>query len=385
MAQTLSPISVGTLFAYADRQITQSARRLWPRADVEFGAHTPSVTGYVRAVEVDGIPMVAKYSILGLSLVSVVRGTCGSWQAVTAAQDAYAAGVGSLLEREAEQLRLLRWAGLGAPDVAGFEGGVLFTRPVPGPTLGELIAKEPQRTNGLCARVLRELGLGLRRIGARAEGVAIAERSIPATFTRKFNGVSGRTYLAQAGHHASALTAVVSRLQRLRLAPTAEVRPVVYGDLKPEHVHFPDGPDGAPVFLDPGIARGRPQADHTKLISRLILGLFATPPSPAALHIITAEIRALTQHATAALGKAERTAWLRELLVLWLMDTINILTTYLTCPLVLPMPLHAVTLVEKTPALLGLLDQTSADLAGGVYPGTVWETALVRLSTAVGP
>ncbi|MFD9630033.1 hypothetical protein [Streptomyces violascens] len=383
MAQTLSPISAGTLFAYADRQIAQAAVKLWPRADVELGAHTPSVTGYVRAVEIDGSPMFAKYSILGLSLVSVVRGTCGSWQAVTAAQDAYTADAGSLLEREAEQLRLLRLAGLGVPDVAGYGAGVLFTRSVPGPTLGDLVVKEPQRTDALCARALRELGAGLRRIGPKAEAVAMAERSIPATFTRKFNGVSGRTYLAQSGNHASVLTTVVSRLQRLRLAPTVGARPVVYGDLKPEHVVWPDGPDGAPVFIDPGIARGRPQADHTKLVSRLILGLFAAPPSPAALHIITAEIRALTQHATAALGKAERAAWLRELLVLWLMDTINIITTYLTCPVVLPMPSHAVTVVEKAPALLGLLDQVSADLVGSTHPCTVWETALERLSTAV--
>ncbi|MFE2431276.1 hypothetical protein ACFXJ5_31625 [Streptomyces sp. NPDC059373] len=41
----------------------------------------------------------------------------------------------------------------------------------------------------------------------------------------------------------------------VRLAPGAAV---VLGDLKPEHFLFPDGPDGQPVFIDPGLLRARP-------------------------------------------------------------------------------------------------------------------------------
>ncbi|MFI6056271.1 hypothetical protein ACIBCO_40200 [Streptomyces violascens] len=383
MPQTLSPIPMSSLFSYMDQTIVTAAARLWPGARVELGVHAPSVTCYVRMVEVNGNVLFAKASVLGLSLVSVVRGTCGSWEAVKKAQSAYVGSPSALMDREAAQLRLLSLAGLRTPQVAGLAGGVLFTQPVVGPTLTELMVKEPHRTDALCARALRELGQGLRRIAPKADAVAIGERSIPGTFLRKFNGVSGHTYVGLAGNHASVLGAIVSRLHRLRLAPTVGVRPVVYGDLKPEHIVFPDGPDGPMVFLDPGMARGRPQADHAKLISRIILSLFAAPSSAAAVHTVTAGLGSLVDHATAALGKSERTAWLRELVVLWLMDTLNIVTTYLTCPVVLPMPPQAVALAEKAPALLALVDQVSGDLVGGVNARTVWCQALGRLSKAV--
>ncbi|MGW1617434.1 hypothetical protein ACWCQZ_50885 [Streptomyces sp. NPDC002285] len=55
------------------------------------------------------------------------------------------------------------------------------------------------------------------------------------------------------------LGGVVSRLLKLRLTPAPGPRLVVYGDLKPEHVLFPDGPDEQPVFIDPGLSRG---GDH---------------------------------------------------------------------------------------------------------------------------
>lgn len=212
----------------------------------------------------------------------------------------------------------------------------------------------------------------------------IGERSIPATFTRKFNGISGQTYVRQAGPHASVLTAIVSRLQCLRLAPVG-ARPLVYGDLKPDHVVFADGPEDAPVFLDPGMGRGRPQADHAKLFSRLILCLFEAPPAPATVHAAVAGLGAWVGHTTAALSKAERSAWLRELMLLWLMDTVNIVSTYLTCPVVLPMPPQAVTLTEKAASLLAFLDQVSTDLTEVRDPRTVWSLALGRLSKAVAP
>ncbi|GGP80091.1 hypothetical protein [Streptomyces melanogenes] len=384
MPQMLSPIPVRELFAYADGQIRHAAESLWPGAGLALGPHTASVTGYVRTVEVNGTVLYAKVSLLGMSLVSVVRGSCGSWSAVRAAQDAYTASPQTLLAREAEQLRLLPVAGLRAPLVAGYTGGVLFTQPVVGPTLAEVLVKEPDRTDALCARVLREVGEGLARIAPRVtDAVAIGERSIPATFVRKFNGLSGRAYLEQAGAHTGVLGAIVARLQGLRLAPAAASRPVVFGDLKPEHIVFPDGPDGQAAFLDPGMARGRSQADHAKLVSRLILGLFTAPLSAATVHAITAGLASLVGHTTAALTKLERTAWLRELLMLWAMDTVNILSTYLTCPVVLPMPVQAVTLTQKAPMVLALLDTVSADLVARQDPRTVWTTTLARLSKAV--
>ncbi|MFJ8313734.1 MULTISPECIES: hypothetical protein [unclassified Streptomyces] len=383
MPQTMTPIPATILFSHADQQIRRSAGALWPGARIDLGTHIPSVTGYVRIIDVDGAPLFAKYSLLGLSLVSVLRGTCGSWAAVQRAQDAYVCSPTALLGREAGQLRLLRRAGLKTPHVAGLATGVLFTTPVAGPTLGDLVAKEPERTDALITSMLRVLREGLRRINTtEAEAVAIGERSIPATFTRKFNGISGATYLRQAGPHCSVLTAIVGHLQRMRLAPVTGARPLVYGDLKPDHVVYVNGPDCAPVFLDPGMGRGRPQADHAKLLSRLILSLFANPPVPAAVHAVTTGLGAVAEHSVAGLGKTQRSAWLRELVLLWLMDTVNIVSTYLTCPVVLPMPPQAVAITKRAASLLGLLDAVSADLATR-DPRTVWALALSRLSKGV--
>lgn len=46
---------------------------------------------------------------------------------------------------------------------------------------------------------------------------------------------------------------------------------------------------------------------------------------------------AYTADATAHHSTDEEDAWLRQLIVLWLMDTTNILTTYLTNPPDLPL------------------------------------------------
>ncbi|PKV89928.1 hypothetical protein [Streptomyces sp. TLI_146] len=278
------------LFRYADRKILEAATRVWPRADeVRLGAHVPSVTGYVRGIAVDGEELFAKYSFLGLSLVSVVRGTCGSWAAVRAAQAAYIASSGTLLEREAEQLKLLSLSGVRAAEAAGYRDDVLFTRPLHGPTFGELIAKEPDRTEELATRALREMDAALRHVAARAESVQITERGIPATFGRKFNRISGRAYLGQAGEFGPVLREVVARLRRLGQATATGPRPLIYGDFKPEHIVYPNGPSAAPGFLDPGIAPGRGSVDMAKLISRTVLarksstttpGQPSPPPSP---------------------------------------------------------------------------------------------------------
>ncbi|MEV0446121.1 phosphotransferase [Streptomyces spectabilis] len=371
------PITAADLFRYADDQIQKAAQKQWPHAEIRLGQHTPSVTGYVRSLSCDGKILYAKYSFLGLSLVSVLRGTCGSFDVVRAAQAAYVSSPGSLLEREAEQLRLMTVAALRAPQVAGHAGGVLFTRPLEGPTLGELIVKEPHRTEELCGRALRVLGDGLAAITARAQRFEIGERGIPATFTRKFNGVSGRTYLGLSGDHAPVLAAVVDRLRKLGLATATGPRALVYGDLKPEHVIYPDGPDCAPGFLDPGMANGRVQADVAKLISRTFLNLIAEPlpavnPTP-----VADGLGALVEHRIWHLTNDERPVWLRELVLLWLMDTTNILSTYLTCPLTLPLPELAGALTQRAEAVCGLLDTVSALLAED-RSAPVWPSALAE-------
>ncbi|MFI0980428.1 hypothetical protein ACH4SP_25915 [Streptomyces sp. NPDC021093] len=341
MTITATTPETGVLLAHADELVEKAAAGLLPGAPVALGVHVPSVTGYVRRVEVGGRPLFAKLSFLGVSLVSALRGACGTWDAVRAAQAVYTATPGALLEREAAQLGLLASAGLRAAHVVGYGGGVLFTEPVEGPTLGDLVAAEPHRTAELMTGVRRELALLQRPdIVGRVEGMAIRERSIDATFGRKFNGISGTTYLAQSPEHAPVLTEVVARLRRLRLTP-AERRQVSFGDLKPEHAVFPDGPGGRPVFLDPGLSLTHPCADTAKLVSRMILGLIPRPPTVAQAAATLSGIGAFVDTATGGLSPEARAAWLRHLVVLWLMDTTNILTTYLTAPPGLPLPERA--------------------------------------------
>ena len=57
-----------------------------------------------------------------------------------------------------------------------------------------------------------------------------------------------------------------------------------------------------------------------------------------------------------------RRSWLRELLVLWLMDSVNILTTYLSAPGALPLPDRGSTFVEpgRRPVPNGRSDQLGA-------------------------
>ncbi|MFI5803716.1 hypothetical protein [Streptomyces sp. NPDC051561] len=375
----------GTLFAYADELVEKAAASQWPGAPVTLGAHVPSVTGYVRRIEVGRRTLFAKVSFLGVSLVSALRGTCGSWEAVQAAQAAYTASPGALLEREAAQLGLLTAAGLRAAHVAAYRGGVLFTEPVEGPTLGDLVADQPHRTADLMTAVRRELALLQRPdIADRADALAIRERSIDATFGRKFNGISGTTYLAQAGELGPVLTAVVSRLRRLRLAPAGQ-RVVAFGDLKPEHAVFPDGAGGRPVFLDPGLSLTHPCADAAKLISRMVLGLIARPPQAAGVAATVTGIGTFADTATAGLGPEARAAWLRHLVVLWLMDTTNIVTTYLTAPVSLPLPERAVAVVAKAGPVCTLLDRVSACLTTGTDPRAVWRLALSDVVTAARP
>ncbi|MFI9306598.1 hypothetical protein [Streptomyces triculaminicus] len=134
----------------------------------------------------DGRPLYAKLSLLGLSLVSVLRGTAGDWAQVRAAQAAHQSSPGALLEREARDLAIFQEAGARACPVAGLHGGVLFTEPVTGPTPADLLAKDPHQTGELMTRAVVELG-GLQRpaVAPVVDEAAITERGIGSTFDRK--------------------------------------------------------------------------------------------------------------------------------------------------------------------------------------------------------
>jgi hypothetical protein len=134
---------------------------------------------------------------------------------------------------------------------------------------------------------------------------AIPERSVHATFARKFNGISGNAYLTLTRDQAAVLTEVVARLRKARLtgAPAA----LVYDDLKPEHAMFPDGSDGRPAFLDPGMSLGQPETDLGKLFSRLVLGLVAAlPQGPGRRPSSAASASSPTRPATAWSGRRGR-------------------------------------------------------------------------------
>lgn len=387
---------LGEVFAFADVEIQQAATELWPGAVIEPGAHVPSVTAYVRRMKVNGLQLYAKYSLLGVSLVSLLRGTCGDWDQVRRDQEEYVMRPDALLKREAAQLRFLTTLGhLKVCRSLGVRRGVLFTEPVPGPSLASLLLRRPAAAAEVLSAPLRELHPLHRPSAQESPDVpaVIGERSIARTFMRKFNGISGTTYLDRLGEQRCAprdrgpvidlLRQTVARLRPLRpavLPATGHV--VAFGDLKPEHVHFPDGPSGQPVFLDPGLLRGRAAVDAAKLVSRTALLLVASRPGDAAGQQITGGIDAVLHAQLARLPRRAREACLREFLVLWLMDTVNILTTYLSAPASLPLPARGELVVQRATVVCTLLDQLSDGLADGGPSDAVWEHGLTMLRAA---
>ncbi|MFJ3100328.1 hypothetical protein [Streptomyces sp. NPDC086835] len=374
--QGLMPPPAEEVLAYAAAQTVKAAQALWPHSTVQAGQATPSVTSYVQCVQVDGRPLYGKLPILGASLVSVLRGARGDWPTVKAAQAAYAQAPDSLVRREAQQLKTLAAAGVLVPRVAGCGGGVLFTEPVAGRSLGDLVAREPHSTSVLLGRVMDQLGKGLKRPGfaARVDRVVIPERSIAETFHRKFTSGCG-PYLRSTGH-GELLGTVVDRLRAMPLR-TMPYPPVIYGDLKPEHAVFSSGHvDGPIVFLDPGLQRGWPGADVAKLVSRTVLGLVAGAPSREDSRAVLSGITAFTARLTADLETDERDAWLRRFVLLWLMDTVNILTTYLSAPPGLPLPALAAAVVERAEAVVQMVDHATVSMASRASTHAWWRVCL---------
>ncbi|MGH8571597.1 MAG: hypothetical protein ACREX8_03345, partial [Gammaproteobacteria bacterium] len=76
------------------------AARVWPDEHVQLGPQLPSVTNYVALLQVGARSLVAKYSLLGTSLVSVVRGLRGDWPEVESRQRDYVADPRALLAGE---------------------------------------------------------------------------------------------------------------------------------------------------------------------------------------------------------------------------------------------------------------------------------------------
>lgn len=377
----VQPPSPDLITGHAAQQIEAAAAHLWPATTVRLGRIIPSVTSHVQEVDVDGLPWIAKYSILGSSLVSLLRGSCGDWPTIQRAQAQYAAAPDTLVMREATQLHALGDAGLAVP-AARVARGVLFTEPVPGTTLTDRIAAEPDRTAELLATVTRALAAPLRdeRTAALVDRLPIPERSISGTFLRKFNGISGPCYLAQIPY-GGVLGRVVPRLRRAYAGPALLDRPVVYGDLKPEHVIWPDH-GGGPLFIDPGLMRSQPCADLAKLVSRLVLGLVtARAPGDHTRAVLDGITDHVLAEASAQPGR-DRATWLHQTATLWLMDTTNIVTTCLSAPTGLPLPLHGTALIARASTIVRMLDQASTRLDHGDCSTSVWRACVDEAAQA---
>ncbi|WP_405911606.1 hypothetical protein OG760_01435 [Streptomyces sp. NBC_00963] len=72
-------VSATALHAATRQVISHAAEDLWPDQQIMLGQECPSVTSYVCRLTVDGEELIAKYSWLGTSLVSILRGAGGTW------------------------------------------------------------------------------------------------------------------------------------------------------------------------------------------------------------------------------------------------------------------------------------------------------------------
>ncbi|MGH8574685.1 MAG: phosphotransferase, partial [Gammaproteobacteria bacterium] len=197
-------VSPNVVLTHATDAITETLARLWPEKTVCVGPRLPSVTNYVTTVHVGEARFVAKYAVLGVSLVSVVRGVCGPWSKVEAAQRDYVRDPRAQLAQERTQLRLLNAHTrrddnpLQVPEVIAYEAGVLITAAVDGPSLATELLREQVQAEELLTNVVHAVeGLHRDPILADLLPAAVLARphtSIADTFVRKFLGPGGRAY-----------------------------------------------------------------------------------------------------------------------------------------------------------------------------------------------
>ncbi|MCF3961669.1 hypothetical protein [Streptomyces fuscigenes] len=370
-------VSATALHTATERIIIRAAQDLWPDKEVTRGPQSPSVTSYVSQIRLGDERLMAKYSWLGMSLVSIMRGAGGSWQEVQTAQRAYADSGASVTAREAQNLEFLRTqVHPRVCDTAGLHRGVLFTRIATGTPLADELAARPWDTAALLDAALLTLGVLHDPPGtAQPRQVAsIAERSVVGVFRRKFNGLSAGTYLRTLGRDSDLLEderlevvellqTSVRRLIQMCSAISTRRDTLVFGDLKPEHV-FIDGP--RLQFIDPALQwAGGPQPDIAKLTGRALLLAIGHPKPHASQQIVEGVSSTLGRH-MAGLPSHERAGRLRELMILWLMDTVSILSTCLNAPQGLPLAPHQQSLIRNSCAVARIVDRASALLIGSM-------------------
>lgn len=386
-------VAPGMVLEHARTAVTTVATRLWAGESVRVGPQLPSVTNYVTLLRVGGRSFVAKYSLLGISLVSVVRGLRGTWPEVESNQLSYLADPRAQLTREHEQLRVLATVTrhgavpLRVPQVIAYEAGVLITVAVSAPSLSTELLRDGQRPGELLSRVadtarLLQRAFGTRHPAIRAALLSSPHSSIAGTYTRKFLSVRHtRDYLTALGQGWAGPTdrrEIQDSLTRLRSVLSPLLRPtvppvVIYGDLKPEHVLLE--PAGSQTWIDPGLQRADPATELAKLVSRTALLLVITQPAGDRASAILDALDQLLNEYLRRHARSE-THTLRQVLALWLADWSNYLATGLSLPPQVPLPLPPTLLAATTQArvLLRLATDVAAHLV--INPAHAWCVAL---------
>ncbi|MEU5163400.1 phosphotransferase [Streptomyces sp. NPDC020875] len=363
LAPTDRQLDIPPVLRYGRDRILDAAAAQWPGSTIRIRGYVPSATSCVLRIAVGNTPFVAKLSLLGVSVSSVLRGTHGAWPEVLAAQEQYESGAGHLMERQALQYGLLASAGLGDSQPV-VRDGVLFTRELPGRPLGAVVAQYPARTSRLLRGALRELNI----LTARPEALVLAraagtpDATISAVFERKFG---------QSQRSDELLEQAVIRLRELA-AGLDSPDVAVFGDLKPEHVLV--GRDRY-AFIDPALSVGSPVLDVAKLVSRLVLYLAVVPSSNPcrAMAGIDEAVAEWARH-TAPGPHGGGRLW--QLVLAWAMDTANILHTVRTAPAMMPLPGHLHGLLGVDHRVVLMLDRIARALEQNGDGGRAWATAL---------
>lgn len=392
-AAPMPVVSPKVVLTQASEAVAGAVTHQWPGETVYVGPQLPSVTNYVTAVQVGERRMVAKYSVLGTSLVSIVRGVRGPWSSIEPEQRDYIRDPRAQLALECTQLRLLDALGTCrdnaplVPEVIAYQAGVLLTAPVEGPSLATELLRDDVHADDLLNSVV-QTARWLHRDPILADSYpAVASdrphASIRGTFARKFLGPGGESYRAGLGEGwvepgvrigiTATFTAVCETLAPLLIQHPD--RAVIYGDLKPEHILLGDA--GQQIWLDPGLQHCDPCADVAKLTSRTALLLITARPSSDRVAAVTeamdALVTGLMAHHQSKTGSEDA---LRRLLTLWVADWVNYLATGLSLPpdLGLPLPPTLLDTAARAEPLLQVARATATAVVGN--PSLAWEIML---------
>lgn len=368
---------------YAVESIRAAAGALWPGEPLRLVAHIPSVTSYVHRVRVGHRDLYAKYSFLGKSLISVLRGTHGDRATVLAEQQRYLARTDGVVDREAEQLRRLADGGLlRVCTPAGRVRGVLFTEAVTdGVPLDRLLLINPDQA-GTLLRQAWESVARLHHLSPDGWPV-MPERDVEVTFARKFTRTSWPPQDALAPYGVAGELGGRLRRAALSLAALPAVRGgsvLVFGEVKPEHVIMTGT---GPVFLDPGVHLATTSAaELAKFVSRCGLLLVTRAPNRNTRRQVLAGLSELIGEQQEASNSAHPDAWMADLVTVLVRDMINIVSTCLAMPPAGSMPSVASGVLDHCVVIVSVIERAVTRLARHGHPMDVWDLFAAEVMSA---